>query len=83
MLMVMTPSRSSPAGSVAGPRLPGRAAARLTLFGWSTERRRARAPCGLLVLPPELLREALSRSAGARELVERTARERLVMMTLA
>ena len=42
----------------------------------------ARTPCRLLALTPELLREALSRSAGARELVERTARERMASMTL-
>ena len=42
----------------------------------------AQTPCRLLALTPELLREALSRSAGARELVERTARDRLAMMTL-
>ncbi len=37
----------------------------------------AQTPCTLLGLTPELLRDVLSRSAGARELVERTARERL------
>ena len=42
----------------------------------------ARTPCRLLALTPELLREALSGSAGARELVERTARERLALMAL-
>jgi aromatic-L-amino-acid decarboxylase len=37
-------------------------------------------PCRLLELTPALLREALSQCAGARELVERTARERLALM---
>ena len=36
-------------------------------------------PCEVLELTPDLLRELLSRSAGARELVERTARERLAL----
>ena len=42
----------------------------------------ARTACTLLVLTPDLLREALRRSAGARELVERTARERLAQAAL-
>ena len=42
----------------------------------------AQTPCTLLALTPELLRDVLSRSAGARELVERTARERLALMAL-
>ena len=40
----------------------------------------AETPCTLLALTPELLREVLSRSADARELVERTARDRLALM---
>ena len=42
----------------------------------------AQTPCTLLGLTPALLREVLSRSAEARELVERTARERLALMAL-
>ena len=42
----------------------------------------AQTSCTLLGLTPALLREVLSRSAGARELVERTARERLALMAL-
>jgi glutamate/tyrosine decarboxylase-like PLP-dependent enzyme len=37
--------------------------------------------CRLLKLTPALLREVLSRSAAARELVERTARERIVLLS--
>jgi aromatic-L-amino-acid decarboxylase len=42
----------------------------------------AKTACTLLALTPALLREALSRSEGARELVERTARDRLALMAL-
>jgi aromatic-L-amino-acid/L-tryptophan decarboxylase len=42
----------------------------------------AQTPCTLLGLTPALLRDVLSRSVEARELVERTARERLALMGL-
>jgi aromatic-L-amino-acid/L-tryptophan decarboxylase len=40
-------------------------------------------PCEVLELTPDLLRVVLSRSAGARDLVERTARQRLALMAAA
>jgi len=40
----------------------------------------AETPCRVLELTPELLRDVLSRSVQARELVERTARTRLALM---
>ena len=47
-----------------------------------TARVETQTQCTLLALTPALLREALTRSRGARELVERTARERLALMAL-